>query len=190
MAALAAAAGCSALEKKEGAELTQVESQLLRYEGPYLDVLLGTGAAQAAVGQQKWLILEMALSGSRRRNVKVQREAITLETPAGKTYPLASVQDLGEEWGELNAFIQRYEVARAPMEFRVGDRQPCNLPFFATPPGSATVSDLVFVNDRDFCRGLIYFRLDGFVQPGRYALFVRTDETQVGIPVELEAPER
>jgi hypothetical protein len=187
--ALALAAGCASLEE-QGPELMQVEPQMMRYEGPFLDILLGTGAAQNAVGDKQWVVLEMALSGGRRRDVKVQRENITLRTPEGERVALASPGEVGDAWGELNAFVQRYGVSRAPMEYRIGDREPCNLPFYATPPGSATISDTVFVNDRDFCRGLIYFRLDGFVQPGRYALVVETDETQVGIPFELESAVR
>lgn len=179
--------GCASLLEEKGPQLTQPEPNMMRYEGPYLDILIGTKLAQSAVADREWLVLEMGLSGGRRRDVEIRREDFTLQTPDGRRVPLASPREVGRAWGDLNAFIKRYEVARAPMEYRIGDRESCRLPFFATPPGSATVSDLVFVNDRDFCLGLIYFRLDGFVQPGRYALVVSTDETEIGIPFELQS---
>lgn len=81
--------------------------------------------------------------------------------------------------------LRRYGIRRSSLEYRVGNRSACRLPLFAVPPGSSTTSDSLFVNDRQYCTGFVFFRLDGFVQPGLHELVIAAERGDVRIPLVL-----
>jgi hypothetical protein len=182
-------ASCATKRIASDNPVVEFEEGLYRYRGPDFEVYIATNTSQFFVGQSDWLMVDAAVAGRLPSTTRLHREAITLITPDGKRYPLARQRELSEAYLDLEAIMRRARVARIPLEYYRKDRRLCLLPF-VIKPGSGTVADSLFVNNRQYCLGGFYFRLVDTVQPGSYAIVIQTPEGTGRIPFELAEPNK
>lgn len=183
----ASCAACITASRSPVPGTRQVGDSVFRYQGPDLEMVISTKPAELAVGKERWLVLDVGVNGTRRIVTRLDRENLTLRTPDGRLFPLASQKELTANFDEIEPFLQRTSVARQPLDYYVRDRELCRVPFFAEP-GRGTVAEALFVNDRQYCVGPIYFRLEDAVQPGPYELVIVTKGGRGAVPFELPLP--
>ncbi|HPC82335.1 MAG TPA: hypothetical protein P5234_03035 [Thermoanaerobaculaceae bacterium] len=187
---VATLAGCSS-SRPDGApppatqaEVEQVGATAVKYRGPDLELALSYRFANLNMGMD-WLLVDVAVTGSRRLAVELKREKISLRTPDGETVPLPSQEELTESFSSIRAANQRANVAAEPLRYW-GGRQLCTLNFLVEP-GTNIVMRSIWVNDERWCVGRLYFPLARGVQPGRYELRIDLPESRVRVPFVLGA---
>lgn len=157
-----------------------------RYRGPALESLVDYGFAASSLGGE-WMILNVSVSGTRSENTEIRSDSIWLRTPGGTRIPLPPYEQFAEAYSEVQAISRRAAIASSPLGFTRGDRNWCHMSFHPTP-GTAAVLTSVYVNHRRQCQGFLYFQIPGGIQPGRYALGIELEETDVVVPFILEGP--
>ena len=92
-------------------------------------VILGYQASNRSVGEE-WMLLEVGMTVlDNVPDYRLTREAISLETPDGKTIPLATVTEQRE--GNPQAIQQRAKVQRDSINyFPTRASRPCAILFF------------------------------------------------------------
>jgi len=180
---------CHARRSLATAPVVQLDPNLARYSGPDVEITISTRASGVFTGRSDWLMIDAAATGQFRAVSRMSREAITLITPDGKIFPLASQRVLAKDYGALEGLIRRSSLARTPLEVYAGDREICPLSFLVEP-GRGTVTDTLLVNDRQYCIGRFYFYLGETVQPGEYIVQIRTPKGSGRVPFILDPPKR
>jgi hypothetical protein len=147
-------------------------------------VILGYQATNRSVGED-WMLLEVGLTvldGVPEYTLK--REALSLETPDGKTLPLPTVMEHRE--GSTQAIQQRARVQRDSINyFPVMASQPCRIGFFSDLQQRAMPFDEVSVTNRRACLGRLYFKIPGGIQYGQYWLNVKFENSLVRVPFRI-----
>lgn len=164
------------------AEVSQVGATAVKYRGPDLEVALSYRFADINLGLD-WLMIDAAVTGSRRVSVEIKREKVSLKTPDGEIVPLPAQEELAESFSGIRAANQRANVAAEPLRYW-GGRRECTLNFLVEP-GSNIVMQSIWVNDERWCQGRLYFPMASGVQPGRYELRIDLPESKVRIPFVL-----
>ena len=92
-------------------------------------VILGYQASNRSVGEE-WMLLEVGMTVlDNTPDYRLTREALSLETPDGKTIPLATVSEHRE--GNPQAIQQRAKVQRDSINyFPTRASRPCAILFF------------------------------------------------------------
>lgn len=183
---LASATACAMPRTLDAPAVDRLARSVLRYRSPELEMVVGTNPAQMAVGEERWLVLHVGISGARRIATRLDREGLTLRLPSGQMLPLASQSELAAGFDGIEPFLRRAAIASPPLQYYVGSRAACAVPFFAEP-NRGIVSSTLFVNDRQFCTGFLYFYTDDSVRPGTYELHVATKNGDGKIAFELLA---
>ena len=168
----------------EQAEVEQVGATAVKYRGPDLELALSYRFADINLGMD-WLLVDAAVTGSRRLSVEIKREKISLRTPDGEIVPLPSQEELADSFSSIRAANQRANVASEPLRYW-GGRWECTLNFLIEP-GTNIVMRSIWVNDERWCDGRLYFPLMKGVQPGRYELRIDLPESKVRVPFVLGA---
>lgn len=166
------------------AEVEQVGATAVKYRGPDLELALSYRFANINLGMD-WLLVDAAVTGSRRLSVEIKREKISLRTPDGEIVPLPLQEELADSFSSIRAANQRANVAAEPLRYW-GGRRECTLNFLVEP-GSNIVMRSIWVNDERWCVGRLYFPLMKGVQPGRYELRIDLPESKVRVPFVLGA---
>ena len=147
-------------------------------------VILGYQPANRSIGED-WMLIEIGvtvLDGV--PDFTMKREALSLETPDGKTLPLPSVTEHRE--GNTQAVQQRARVQRDSINyFPVMASQPCRIGFFADLDSRAMPFDQVEVTNRRACLGRLYFKIPGGIQYGQYWLNVKFEKSLVRVPFRI-----
>jgi hypothetical protein len=147
-------------------------------------VILGYQPSQRAVGED-WMLLEIGatvLDGVPEYTMK--REALSLETPDGKTLPLPTVSEHRE--GSTQAIQQRARVQRDSINyFPVMASQPCRIGFFSDLSSRAMPFDEVSITNRRACLGRLYFKIPGGIKYGQYWLNVKFENSLVRVPFRI-----
>lgn len=175
--------GCSSVEPTDDPGIDRVGEYLLMSKGPEAEVVLGYRYAQNNLGAE-WLLLEMAITSPSGQTARIERDNVSLRTPAGATVPLATQQEFAADYSSLQAVSRAADVVRDPMDYWPPRKQSCPIQFFV-PPGQAVSYDQVTVSDFRACQGRFYFKIPGGVQPGRYVLSIDLEESEIRVPFTL-----
>ncbi len=160
----------------------QVGSAVVKYEGSNIQAAVGYRFADDTLGS-KWLFLDFAATGTQGESVEIARAKISVQTPDGKTVPLATQKEFLDAYNQLRSEIARANIAGEPLDYW-GGRRPCLLDFFSS--GTHVVQESAFVNVYRVCFGRLYFHVPGGVQPGKYVLVVGLKEGEMRIPFTLQ----
>ena len=147
-------------------------------------VILGYQASNYSVGQD-WILLEIGttlLDGV--PDYTLKRDALSLETPDGKTIPLPSVSEHRE--GNTRALQQRANVQRDSINyFPVMASRPCRIGFFTELDQRAMPYDQVELSNTRACLGRIFFKVPGGITYGQYWLNVKFEKSLVRVPFRI-----
>ncbi len=166
--------------------------QIMTMEGRYVRaaynnegyVILGYRVANNSVGGP-WLLLEIgATVRSGVPNYTLTRDAISLETPDGKTIPLPSNKDF--QAAGLMGLQKQAEMVRDSINyFPPGATRACRIGFFADMQDRAMAYDQVEISSDRGCLGRLYFPVEGGIQYGQHWLNVKFEKSLVRVPFRI-----
>jgi hypothetical protein len=192
---LAVTAGGQDKDKQEAPKIKIPEPgvpQIMTMEGRYVRAaynneayaIIGYRLVNESVGE-KWMLLE--LGTTLREGVPdftLKRDAITLDTPDGKTLPLASQEDYMK--GETRALENREKVQRDSINyFPPMASRPCRIGFFAQLDQRAMSWDQVDMSYNRACLGRIYFEIPGGITYGQHWLNIKYEKTVLRVPFRV-----
>ncbi|MCU0304918.1 MAG: hypothetical protein MUC56_12770 [Thermoanaerobaculales bacterium] len=175
--------GCSSAEPTDDPGVYKLGEFQRINRGPEAEVVVGYRYAQGNLGAE-WLLLEIAATSPPGQTARIQRDKVSLRTPAGATLALASQQEFNEAYASLQAVERAADVVRDPMGYWPPRKEPCAIRFF-TEPGRGVSFDEFTVNDFRACEGRFWFRVPGGVQAGRYVLEIDLEESEIRVPFTL-----
>ena len=147
-------------------------------------VILGYQLANRSIGQE-WMLLEVGMTVL--DNVpayRLRREAVSLETPDGKTIPLPSIGEQRE--GDTRALQAREKVQRDSINyFPPSASRACALTFFPDLNSRALPVDEIELSSQRACLGRIYFRVPGNITYGQHWLNVKFEKSLVRVPFRI-----
>jgi hypothetical protein len=166
--------------------------QLMTLEGTWVRAaynnegyaILGYRLANNSIGEE-WMLLEFGTTlRDGVENQKLTRDAISLETPDGKTVPLASVQDYRA--ANLSALQNRARVTRDSINyFPPGATRACRIGFFSDLDSPVMAWDQVELSNLRACLGQLFFKVPGGIAYGQYWLNVKFEKTLVRVPFRI-----
>jgi hypothetical protein len=166
--------------------------QIMTMEGRYVRiaynnegwVTLGYKLANLSVGEP-WMLLEVGVA--LRDGVPdyvLTREAVSLETPDGKTIPLPSVAEFRK--GDVRALQVREKVQRDSINyFPPNAHRACSIQFFTDVDSRAMPWDKVELSDQRACLGRFYFEVPGGITYGQHWLNVKFAKSVVRAPFRI-----
>jgi hypothetical protein len=191
-AALAASGGGQTQQKPTVKIPEPGVPQIMTLEGTYIRaaynnegyVILGYKVANQSIGDE-WMLLDF---GTTVRdgvpNYTLKRDALSLETPDGKTIPLPSDTDVRA--ANLSALQTRAKVQRDSINyFPPGASQACRVGFFAELDQRAMAYDQVELSSQRGCVGWIYFKVPGGITYGQHWLNVKFEKSLVRVPFRI-----
>ena len=114
----------------------------------------------------------------------MKREALSLETPDGKTIPLATVPEYRQ--ANLAAMQAREKVQRDSINyFPPTASQACRLGFFSELDDRALPWDQVELNPNRACLGRLFFKVPGGITYGQYWLNVKFEKSVIRVPFRI-----
>ena len=183
-------AGCSSSSPTKGRTteptVDQLGKTISRYRGPLVEVIVDYKFANLNTGSD-WIILNVAVTSSESKAIEVRRGHVLVRTPDGRKIPLPPYPDFIAAYPELQSAARRAALASDPIDFTQAGRQTCALRFQPLP-GTTTALESVYVNMRKICQGLLYFPVQGGVQPGNWELIIEFEEFDARVPFEIEQP--
>ena len=147
-------------------------------------VILGYQAANRSIGEE-WMLLEvgMTLLG-RTPDYTLKRDALSLETPDGKTLPLPSIDE--HRQGNTQALQNRAKVQRDSINyFPPSANRACAMTFFPDLTSRALPRDDVELSSTRACLGRLYFRVPGGITYGQHWLNVKFEKSLVRVPFRI-----
>ena len=147
-------------------------------------VILGYQAANRSIGEE-WMLLEvgMTLLG-RTPDYTLKRDALSLETPDGKTLPLPSIDE--HRQGNTQALQNRARVQRDSINyFPPSASRACAMTFFPDLTSRALPRDDVELSNTRACLGRLYFRVPGGIKYGQHWLNVKFEKSLVRVPFRI-----
>lgn len=166
--------------------------EIMTLEGQYIRVaynnegyvILGYRVANDSVGEE-WMLLEVGMT--LRQGVPsytLTRDAVSIETPDGKTIPLATEGEYRN--ASLAALQARAKVQRDTINyFPPNAHQACRLGFFADLDQRAVGWDQVELSNQLGCLGRLYFRVPGGIQYGQHWLAVKFAQGVIKVPFRI-----
>jgi hypothetical protein len=147
-------------------------------------VILGYRIVNLSVGEP-WMLLEVGVTlRDGVPDYTLTREAVSLETPDGKTVPLPSVQEYRD--ANLMALQAREKVQRDSINyFPPNAHQACRIGFFTELGQAALPWDQVEINDQRACLGRFFFQVPGGITYGQYWLNVKFAKSLVRVPFRV-----
>lgn len=150
-------------------------------------VVLGFMSANRAIGGE-WMLLEVGTTLLGKTSAySLTRDAISLETPDGRTLPMAAVNDQragGTEPLQWRATRENPSI----LYFPTFASELCRIPFFADVDSPVMVFDQVELTTRRGCIGRIYFHLPGGIALGQHWLNVKFAASVVRVPFTILTP--
>ena len=147
-------------------------------------VILGYQASNRSIGEE-WMLLEVGITLlDKTPDYKLTHAALSLETPDGKTIPLATVTEQRE--GNPQAIQQRARVQRDSINyFPPTASRACAILFFPELGSRALPYDYVDLTDDRACLGRLYFRIPGGISYGQHWLNVKFEKSVVRVPFRI-----
>ena len=167
-------------------------NEIATIEGEYVRVAynnegyvsLGYRMAQQSKGEE-WMMLEIGATVREGRPAyKLERTAISLDTPDGKNIPLPTNAEYRQV--DLRALEKRATVVHDRVDyFPPLARTACRIGFFATTESPGMAYDVVELSPTRGCLGRIYFKVPGGIQLGQHFLNVKFPQTVVRVPFRI-----
>jgi len=166
--------------------------QIMTMEGRYVRaaynnegyVILGYRLVNLSVGEP-WMLLEVGVA--LREGVPdydLTRDAVSLDTPDGKTLPLPPVAEYRK--ANLNALQARSKVQRDSINyFPPNAYRACRIGFFADLEDRALPWDKVQLTSQLGCVGRLYFEIPGGVTYGQHWLNVKFQKSLIRVPFRV-----
>jgi len=147
-------------------------------------VILGYQASNRSVGEE-WMLLEVGMTVlDKTPDYRLTRDALSLETPDGKTIPLATVSEQRE--GNTQAIQQRARVQRDSINyFPTRASRACAILFFPELGSRALPYDVVDLSNDRACVGRLYFKIPGGIAYGQHWLNVKFQKSLVRVPFRI-----
>jgi hypothetical protein len=147
-------------------------------------VILGYQPANRSIGEE-WMLLEVGITlRDGVKNYDFKRDALSIETPDGKTLPLPSTPEFRA--ASTQALQTRAKVQRDSINyFPPGATQACRLGFFSDLDDRAMPWDQVELSDRRACLGRIYFKVPGGIKYGQHWLNVKFRDSLIRVPFRI-----
>jgi len=191
IAAATLIAGCSSssTSKARSTEPTvdKPGKTISRYSDSLVEVIVDYKFANRSVGDD-WIILNVAVTSWQSKAVEVRREHVLVRTPDGRKIPLPPYPDFIAAYPEIQSAARRAALASDPIDFTQAGRRTCDLRFQPLP-GTNTALESVYVNMRKICQSLLYFPVQGGVQPGNWEFIIEFEEFDARVPFEIERPQ-
>jgi hypothetical protein len=186
----------SGLAQKEQKPTVQIPKpgvpQIMTLEGTYIRAaynnegyaILGYRVANQSIGEE-WMLLEFgATVRDDVPNYTLKREAVSLETPDGKTIPLAPVMEYRK--ANLSALQNRAKIQRDSINyFPPSVRQPCRVGFFSELEDRAMPFDQVELSYTRGCVGRLFFQIPGGITYGQHWLNLKFEKSLVRVPFRI-----
>jgi len=147
-------------------------------------VILGYQASNRSIGDE-WMLLEIgATVRDKVPAFTLTRDALSLETPDGKTLQLPSVTE--HRAGNTGAIEQRAKVQRDSINyFPPGASRACRIGFFADLSSRAMPFDQVEITPDRACVGRLFFQIPGGIAYGQHWLNVKFENSLVRVPFRI-----
>ena len=147
-------------------------------------VILGYQPTNRSVGEE-WMLLEIGVTlRDKVPDFKLTRDALSVETPDGKTLPLPSVSE--HRAGNTSALEARAKVQRDSINyFPPGASKSCRIGFFSDLDSRAMAWDEVELSSDRACIGRIYFHVPGGIAYGQHWLNVKFEKSLVRVPFRI-----
>jgi hypothetical protein len=147
-------------------------------------VIIGYELANRSVGEP-WMLLEVGMTlrdGVREQTLK--RDALSLETPDGKTIPLPSVSE--HRAANTTALQNREKVQRESINyFPPGATRACRIGFFSELSSPAMAYDEVSLSNTRACLGRLFFPVAGGIKHGQHWLNVKLEKSVLRVPFRI-----
>jgi len=146
--------------------------------------IIGYRLANMSVGEE-WMLLEF---GTTLRDgvpyYKLKRDDVSLETPDGKTIPMAGNQEYRA--ANLSALQNREKVSRDSINyFPPGATRACRIGFFAELDQRAMSYDEVELSPQRACLGRLFFKVPGGIAYGQHWLNIKYEKSVVRVPFRI-----
>ena len=191
IAAATLIAGCSSSSSTKGnatePTVDKPGKTISRYSDSLVEVIVDYKFANRSVGDD-WIILNVAVTSWQSKAVEVRRDHVLVRTPDGRKIPLPPYPDFIAAYPELQSAARRAALASDPIDFTQAGRRTCDLRFQPLP-GTNTALESVYVNMRKICQSLLYFPVQGGVQPGKWEFIIEFEEFDARVPFEIERPQ-
>ncbi len=147
-------------------------------------VIMGYQASNRSVGEE-WMLLEVGMTVmDKTPDYKLNRDAISLETPDGKTLPLPSIMEHRE--GNTQAIQQRAKVQRDSINyFPPMASRACALLFFPDLTSRALPQDWTELSNTRACVGRLFFKIPGGIAYGQHWLNVKFENSLLRVPFRI-----
>jgi hypothetical protein len=147
-------------------------------------VILGYQVANRSIGEE-WILLEVGMTVlGRTPDFTLKRDALSLETPDGKTIPLPSITEHRE--GNTQALQNRAKVQRDSINyFPPSANRACAITFFPDLTSRALPRDEVELSTSRACLGRLFFRVPGGITYGQHWLNVKFEKSVVRVPFRI-----
>jgi hypothetical protein len=166
--------------------------QIMTLEGKFVRVaynaegyvIIGYQATNRSVGEE-WMLLEVGMTVlGKAPEYRLTRDALSLETPDGKTLPLPSIVEQRE--GNPRAIMQRANVQRDSINyFPSSAYRACGIGFFPDLGSRALPQDVVDLSTDRACVGRLYFKIPGGIAYGQHWLNVKFQNSLVRVPFRI-----
>ena len=147
-------------------------------------VIIGYQMAKRSIGEE-WMLLEIGATVLEQvPDYKLMRDALSLETPDGKTIPLPTV----DEYRAANTRACRIasKVQRDSINyFPPSAHDACRIGFFADWTAGRMPWDEVELSTNRACLGRLYFKVPGGITYGQHWLNVKFEKSLVRVPFRI-----
>jgi len=167
-------------------------SQIMTMEGKFVRaaynnegyVILGYQLVNRSIGEE-WVLLEVGMTvRDRVPDYTLRRDALSLETPDGKTLPLPSVSEFRA--ANTSALQARGKVQRDSINyFPPSASRPCRIGFFSDLDSPPMAYDEVTLSSQRACLGRLYFHVPGGIKYGQHWLNVKFEKSLVRVPFRI-----
>ncbi len=147
-------------------------------------VILGYQLVNRSVGEE-WMLLEVGMTvRDRVPDYTLKRDALSLDTPDGKTLPLPSISE--HRAANTSALQAREKVQRDSINyFPPSASRPCRIGFFSDLDSPAMAYDEVTLSSQRACLGRLYFHVPGGIKYGQHWLNVKFEKSLVRVPFRI-----
>ena len=147
-------------------------------------VIIGYQLVNRSVGED-WMLLEFGVTVlDNTPAYRLKRDALSLETPDGKTIPLPTVTEQRE--GNTTALQNREKVQRDSINyFPPSASRACAMTFFPDLTSRVMPVDELELSSERACLGRLYFPVPGGITYGQHWLNVKFEKSLVRVPFRI-----
>jgi len=149
-------------------------------------VILGYQLANRSIGEE-WMLIEVGMTiRDNVPNYDMTREALSLETPDGKTLPLPSVAEYRAAGTTIQALQNRSKAQSDSINyFPPRASRACALTFFTDVTSRVLPLDSMELSPDRACVGRLYFHVPGGIAYGQHWLNVKFAQGLIRVPFRI-----